>query len=60
MSISEKIKMAEFATKVGWIENQDWKTPKIILKGYRYKIQKKALKNAVCSGYRVIQGLKKK
>ena len=60
MNINGTIRMAEFATKVGWIEKQDWKTPKIIFKGYRNNIQTKAFKNAVKSGYKIIQNLKKK
>jgi len=57
MDMNTKIQMAKLATSLGWIEDNDWKTPKILFEGYRNTVQQKAVNNAVKAGYTFIQDL---
>ncbi len=50
MTLEKKIRMAEIATKLGVIEEKDWKTPKIISSKYRATVTRKAVTNAVKMG----------
>ena len=55
MDMKSKIQVAELATSLGWIDEKDWKTPKILFNAYRNTVQQKAVKNATKAGYTFIQ-----
>lgn len=57
MDMKTKIQIAKLATSLGWIEENDWKTPRIIFEEYRNTVQQKAVNNAVKAGYTFIQEL---
>lgn len=52
-----EIQIAKLATTLGWIEEDDWKTPRILFEGYRSIVQQKAVNNAAKAGYTFIQEL---
>lgn len=55
MDMKSKIQVAKLAKSLGWLEEKDWKTPKILFNGYRNAVQEKAVKNAVKAVYTFIQ-----
>lgn len=57
MDTKTKIQIAKLATTLGWIEENDWKTPRILFEEYRSTVQQKAVNNAVKAGYTFIQEL---
>lgn len=57
MDMKTKIQIAKLATSLGWIEENDWKTPRIIFEGYRNTVQQKAVNNAAKAGYTFIRDL---
>ena len=50
MDMKSKIQEAKLATSLGWIDEKDWKTPKILFNAYRNTVQQKAVKNAAKAG----------
>lgn len=50
MRIKTGIRIAELVTSLGWIDEKDWKTPKIIFKEHRKIVTRKAMFNAVKTG----------
>lgn len=55
MDMKSKIQVAKLATSLGWIEEKDWKTLKILFDAYRNTVQQKAVKNAAKAGYTFLQ-----
>lgn len=50
MRIKTGIRIAELVTSLGWIDEKDWKTPKIIFKEHRKIVTRKVMFNAVKTG----------
>ena len=58
MKVSTGIKCAKIMTTLGFIEEKDWKTVKILNGNYRNQVKQKALRNAKETGKRIQQKLK--
>ena len=57
MDMKTKIQIAKLTTTLGWLEEDNWKTPRILFEGYRSTGQQKAVNNAAKAGYTFIQEL---
>lgn len=55
MDIKSGIQMAKLATALGWIDEKDWKTPRIIFPGHRKAVTRKAVHNAAKTGYSFVR-----
>lgn len=55
MDMKSKSQVAKLATSLGWIDENDLKTPKILFNAYRNTVQQKDVKNAAKAGYTFIQ-----
>ena len=42
MDIKSGIQMAKLATALGWIDEKDWKTPRIIFPGHRKAVPRRS------------------
>ena len=56
MDIKSGIQMAKLATALGWIDEKDWKTPKIIFNSHRKAVTRKAVHNATKTGCSLVRG----
>ena len=56
MDIKSGIQMAKLATALGWIDEKDWKTPRIIFPGHRKAVTRKAVHNATKTGCSLVRG----
>ena len=56
MDIKSGIQMAKLATALGWIDEKDLKTPKIIFNSHRKAVTRKAVHNATKTGYSLVRG----
>lgn len=55
MKIRSKLQMAKLATTLGWIDEKDWKTPKVVFNSHRNSVTRKAVHNAAKSGYSFVR-----
>lgn len=53
MKVSTGIKCAKIMTTLGFIEEKDWKTVKILNGTYRNQVKQKALRNARETGKKI-------
>ncbi len=51
MDIKSGFQIAKLATALGWIDEKDWKTPRIIFNSHRKAVTRKAVQNAAKTGY---------